>query len=324
MDSDRDNSSGGEDLRVPVPSKRELRKTDPVAESGSSDDDEDDDDEEEEDEESSYDEEECAKRRAECAAAMLDLERQFLNLRERLYHERIAQVQQRLEGVRRETADEYIKPLEELKEMCQVRDEVADIFKQCRLRNIEHKYYADVKYAEETFTNDDRMLIEGIRSELEERISKFDEERQLKDIGYWPGSRKRRHHERHTERKRKTVTVSGPFIVYMLRDHDIQEDWSALRRARLRQTISSPTKKRLARFEDGKLFYEGTWYENGCSVAVNKRTGNGKYTATIVGLNTAEILLQKEDGASAKVYISQLQCGEQALKLIKKLEGKTA
>ena len=53
MDSDRDNSSGGEDLRVPVPSKRELRKTDPVAESGSSDDDEDDDDEEEEDEESS-------------------------------------------------------------------------------------------------------------------------------------------------------------------------------------------------------------------------------------------------------------------------------
>ena len=27
------------------------------------------------------------------------------------------------------------------------------------------------------------MLVEGIRSELEERISKFDEERQLKDIG---------------------------------------------------------------------------------------------------------------------------------------------
>jgi breast cancer metastasis-suppressor 1-like protein len=33
------------------------------------------------------------------------------------------------------------------------------------------------------------------------------------------------------DRRRKPVTVSGPYIVYMLKDSDIMEDWNVIRRA---------------------------------------------------------------------------------------------
>ncbi|CAH3163648.1 unnamed protein product, partial [Pocillopora meandrina] len=79
-----------------------------------------------------------------------------------------------------------------------------------------------------------------------------------------------------SDKRRKPVTVTDillelytniPYIVYMLREMDILEDWAAIRKAkgalaRRRQESGCQSEKSpfSARYEDGKLYYEGEWY----------------------------------------------------------------
>eukprot|EP00118_Oscarella_pearsei_P007271 m.34968 g.34968 ORF g.34968 m.34968 type:complete len:111 (+) comp32039_c0_seq6:73-405(+) len=89
--------------------------------------------------------------------------------------------------------------------------------------------------------------------------------------------------------------------------------------ARLRQSTAVPVKKRsqtTAHVEDGKLYYESKWFEIGFKVQVSRRELHGRYNATIVGINTGEVVLQRDDGGKTRLYVSQLQYGDQVLKQI--------
>lgn len=81
------------------------------------------------------------------------------------------------------------------------------------------------------------LLFDTVQSELEEKIRRLEEDRHSIDITseLWndevSGRKKRRDALSPDKKKRRPTVVSGPYIVYMLPDLDILEDWTAIRKA---------------------------------------------------------------------------------------------
>lgn len=213
------------------------------------------------DDSSEMDEEECERRRTECMENLADLERQFTLLREQLYRERITQVESKLDEVRCGRAQEYLQPLEELQENMRIRTEVAGILRELRLTNIRNKFEAEELACHQNYESEKSLQRDTIHRDLEEKIRRLEEDRNNVDISadLWLEQNYRKTNVRGkgrgagggsgvnndfssiygcgngggtgSERKKKPVTVSGPYIVYMLSDADILEDWTAIKKA---------------------------------------------------------------------------------------------
>lgn len=192
-----------------------------------------------EDEDSSeMDEEDCERRRTECIDDMADLERQFMHLKEKLYFERVNQIEAKLEEVRAGRAPEYLQPLEDLQDNMRIRIEVAGILREMKLKNIRRKYEAEETAAYQNFQSEQALLRDLLKSELEEKIRRLEEDRNSVDLtaDFWPEQVTHKKNRRKTDptttdKRKKPVTVSGPYIVYMLRENEILEDWTAIRKA---------------------------------------------------------------------------------------------
>ncbi|XP_071867470.1 breast cancer metastasis-suppressor 1-like protein isoform X2 [Bombus fervidus] len=183
------------------------------------------------DDSSEMDEDECERRRNECMENLVDLERQFTLLKEQLYRERITQVDTKLGEVRVGKSEEYLVPLERLKENMKTKTEVAGILKQYRLQNIQNKFLAEEQAALQNFESEKELIWDCIHNDLQEKIRRLEEDRNNVDIhaDLWLNSNGRRRRN-HTERRR-AISVSGPYIVYMLNDADILEDWALIKKS---------------------------------------------------------------------------------------------
>lgn len=183
------------------------------------------------DDSSEMDEDECERRRNECMENLVDLERQFTLLKEQLYRERITQVDTKLGEVRVGKSEEYLIPLERLKENMKTKTEVAGILRQYRLQNIQNKFLAEEQAALQNFESEKELIWDCIHNDLQEKIRRLEEDRNNVDIhaDLWLNSTGRRRRN-HTERRR-AVSVAGPYIVYMLNDADILEDWALIKKS---------------------------------------------------------------------------------------------
>ena len=79
------------------------------------------------------------------------LEKQFSQLREQYYTERINQIERQSAEVRSGRSEEYLQPLKELDKVYKNRIEVAEILKRYRLENIEHKFLSEEQAALQNF-----------------------------------------------------------------------------------------------------------------------------------------------------------------------------
>ncbi|XP_065292691.1 breast cancer metastasis-suppressor 1-like protein isoform X1 [Dermacentor albipictus] len=221
------NDSEGEEMDQETPESDKTSNDDSDSSSGS-----------EEDDSSEMDEEDCERRRSECIDDMADLERQFMHLKEQLYLERANQIEAKLEEVKLGRAPEYLQPLEDLQDNMRIRIEVAGILRDMRLKNIKRKYDAEEIAAFQNFESERNLLRDSIRCELEDKIRRLEEDRNSIDItsDLWSEQithkkSRRKTDSMTTDRRKKPVTVSGPYIVYMLRENEILEDWTAIRKA---------------------------------------------------------------------------------------------
>ncbi|XP_014251116.1 breast cancer metastasis-suppressor 1-like protein [Cimex lectularius] len=197
------------------------------------------------DDSSEMDEEECERRRNECMETLAELERQFISLREQLYRERIAQIKTKLEEVHEGTAKEYTEPLQELQDNMRIRIEVAGILKKLRLENIENGFKAEEQAARQNFENEKSLLFDTLKEEIEEKIRRLEDDRNNVDLqqdiytstdknsrsGKNGGRVWKRGNKDADSTRRKPVTVNGPYIVYMLSEADILEDWAIIKKA---------------------------------------------------------------------------------------------
>ncbi|KAF6729070.1 Breast cancer metastasis-suppressor 1-like protein-A [Oryzias melastigma] len=186
---------------------------------------------------SEMDEEDCERRRVECLNEMSNLEKQFTDLKDQLYRERLNQVNSKLTEVEAGRATEYLDPLEVLRENMQVRTKVAGIYRQLCLESVKNKYDCEIQAACQHWESEKLLLFDTVHSELEEKIRRLEEDRHSIDITseLWndelSGRKKRRDVLSPDKKRRRPSVVSGPYIVYMLPDLDILEDWTTIRKA---------------------------------------------------------------------------------------------
>lgn len=203
--------------------------------------------EEEEEESSEMDDEDCERRRGECLDEMLDLEKQFQELKEKLFRERLNQVKVKLDEVLTGKAGEYREPLAALQDNMQIRTQVAGVYRELCLQVIKHKYECERQGARQHLESEQTLLFDAMKTELLEKIRTLEEDRQNIDLtSEWSDEMKSKKCKKknllgQSERKKKVALVSGPFIVYMLRDIDILEDWTAIKKAK---AVLSPLKKK--------------------------------------------------------------------------------
>lgn len=180
-------------------------------------------DEPDSDDSSEMDESECERRRNDCLDNLANLERQFTVLREQLYCERIKQVDYQLAEVRGGRSQEYLGPLRRLQEKMRISIEVAGVLKQMRIENIKHKYEAEEQAAHQNFKSEKWLVYENLKEDILEKIRKIEEERHTVDLWSCGPEWGRR-------RRKRQVTVAPPYVVYMLPDADIMEDWRVIRK----------------------------------------------------------------------------------------------
>ncbi|KAL3048820.1 breast cancer metastasis-suppressor 1-like protein-A [Trematomus bernacchii] len=186
---------------------------------------------------SEMDEEDCERRRTECLDEMTNLEKQFTDLKDQLYHERLSQVNSKLTEVEAGRAAEYLEPLAVLLENMQVRTKVAGIYRELCLESVKNKYECEIQAACQHWESEKLLLLDTVQSELEEKIRRLEEDRHSIDITseLWndelSGRKKKKDALSPDKKRRRPSVVSGPYIVYMLPDLDILEDWTAIRKA---------------------------------------------------------------------------------------------
>ncbi|KAG5851939.1 hypothetical protein ANANG_G00057160 [Anguilla anguilla] len=276
--------------------------------------------EEEEEESSEMDDEDCERRRSECLDEMSDLEKQFLELKEKLFRERLSQVKVKLEEVMVGQAGEYREPLATLQRNMQLRTEVAGVYRELCLQVVKHKHECEIQGALQHLESERVLLFDAMKAELLEKIHRLEEDRQSIDITseWWSDDMrgkkcKRRSQPSRPDRRKKAALVSGPYIVYMLRDIDILEDWTAIKKAK---AALLPLKKKSdnrqqysARCEGGTLFYEGEKFCKGNTILLEIKDDSASQ-AVITAVSTGEVWLRRTDGSKTKIYVSQLQKGK--------------
>ncbi|XP_011842309.1 PREDICTED: breast cancer metastasis-suppressor 1 isoform X1 [Mandrillus leucophaeus] len=203
---------------------------------------------ESEEESSEMDDEDYERRRSECVSEMLDLEKQFSELKEKLFRERLSQLRLRLEEVGAERAPEYTEPLGGLQQSLKIRIQVAGIYKGFCLDVIRNKYECELQGAKQHLESEKLLLYDTLQGELQERIQRLEEDRQSLDLSseWWDDKLHARGSSRSWDslppsKRKKAPLVSGPYIVYMLQEIDILEDWTAIKKAR---AAVSPQKRK--------------------------------------------------------------------------------
>ncbi|XP_061100882.1 breast cancer metastasis-suppressor 1-like protein-A isoform X1 [Conger conger] len=277
---------------------------------------------------SEMDDEDCERRRMECLDEMTNLEKQFTDLKDQLYKERLNQVDAKLQEVIAGKAPEYLEPLANLQENMQIRTKVAGIYRELCLESVKNKYDCEIQAAFQHWESEKLLLFDTVQSELEEKIRRLEEDRHSIDITseLWNDELQSRKNKKKDpfspDKKKKPVVVSGPYIVYMLQDLDILEDWTAIRKAmatlgqhRVKTDASTKTDKHQhsARSEEGRLFYDGEWYGRGQNICIDRKD-EYPTSAIITTINHDEVWFKRLDGSKSKLYISQLQKGKYTIK----------
>ncbi|KAF0878487.1 BRM1L protein, partial [Crocuta crocuta] len=293
---------------------------------------------------SEMDDEDCERRRMECLDEMSNLEKQFTDLKDQLYKERLSQVDAKLQEVIAGKAPEYLEPLATLQENMQIRTKVAGIYRELCLESVKNKYECEIQASRQHCESEKLLLYDTVQSELEEKIRRLEEDRHSIDITseLWNDelqSRKKRKDPFSPDKKKPvvfgniiqsvkfltvklTLTFPRPYIVYMLQDLDILEDWTTIRKAMAtlgphRVKTEPPVKleKHLhsARSEEGRLYYDGEWYIRGQTICIDKKD-ECPTSAVITTINHDEVWFKRPDGSKSKLYISQLQKGKYSIK----------
>ncbi|XP_053417579.1 breast cancer metastasis-suppressor 1 isoform X1 [Nycticebus coucang] len=192
---------------------------------------------ESEEESSEMDDEDYERRRSECVSEMQDLEKQFSELKEKLFRERLSQLRLRLEEVGAERAPEYTEPLGGLQRSLKIRIQVAGIYKGFCLDVIRNKYECELQGARQHLESEKLLLYDTLQGELQERIQRLEEDRQSLDLSseWWDDKLHARGSSKSWDslppsKRKKAPLVSGPYIVYMLQEIDILEDWTAIKK----------------------------------------------------------------------------------------------
>ncbi|OXB66800.1 hypothetical protein ASZ78_003502 [Callipepla squamata] len=285
----------------------------------------------EEGDSSEMDDEDCERRRMECLDEMSNLEKQFTDLKDQLYKERLSQVDAKLQEVIAGKAPEYLEPLAALQENMQIRTKVAGIYRELCLESVKNKYECEIQASRQHCESEKLLLYDTVQSELEEKIRRLEEDRHSIDItsGEW-----KLNFLKFFIKNSESCSTSGEFQVIQQNSILNNSAMATLGPHRVKPEPPVKLEKHLhsARSEEGRLYYDGEWYGRGQTIYIDKKdecpTSFLKAScfsfpdppsllfcsAIITTINHDEVWFKRPDGSKSKLYISQLQKGKYSIK----------
>uniref|UniRef100_A0A673IRH8 Breast cancer metastasis-suppressor 1-like protein-A n=1 Tax=Sinocyclocheilus rhinocerous TaxID=307959 RepID=A0A673IRH8_9TELE len=266
---------------------------------------------------SDMDDEDCERRRMECLDEMTNLEKQFTDLKDHLYKERLTQVDLKLQEVIAGSALEYLEPLATLQENMQIRTKVAGIYRELCLESVRNKYDCEMQAASQHWESEKLLLFDTVQSELEEKIRRLEEDRHSIDITseLWNDglqSKKNKKKDPLSPRKKKKKPVVVSDILYIVASAAHLRAMASMGPHR-EAPLKPERHHHVARSEDGRLFYDNKWYSRGQAICINRKD-EYPTSATITTINHDEVWYKRLDGSKSKLYISQLQKGKYTIK----------
>lgn len=138
-------------------------------------------------------------------------------------------------------------------ESWRTNDETADVLKEFQLNELKILHDSEKSAAFQDYENKKELLYSRLKEDVESKMAKLKSDKRNADVNFEFWQRETRKPLRPStvsefsnkrsgspvtgssaasaEKRRKPITVSGPYIVYMLRQKDILEDWNLIQRA---------------------------------------------------------------------------------------------
>lgn len=195
---------------------------------------------------SSYDEDESERRKGDCLDDIQYLEQQFSDLKELLYLEKLEEIDDKIVKVNEGNAPEYLHPHKELQRTLSRRMATAEAHLLNKIRNIENKFEEEAQSAEQDFKELCKITKQRMLAEIRDRMARLKDESTAFQLAPGSSGRKRKTKPNEfllPEKRKKPLCVTGPCIVYMLRDMDIMEDLNDIRKGHAGLDVHWPARK---------------------------------------------------------------------------------
>eukprot|EP00126_Sphaerothecum_destruens_P013076 Sdes_comp22369_c0_seq1m20843 len=187
------------------------------------------------------------KKRQEALDKMAVIEKEFAELKERLYHEKLTQISMELDQIENSCHPGLLAEALELDQSREVRIRQAELYRKYQMENVNNLYHSEKMEAEHEYQQRKKSLHDSKYQDLIEKKKKLEEEKETLDltgeVGAGGANEARQTVTRKLRRrndgagdasgangkKRKVATVEAPHIVYNLAEEEILDDLFALR-----------------------------------------------------------------------------------------------
>jgi len=179
------------------------------------------------------------KKRLDCLANMSKIEKEFSDLRDKLFEEKLQALKKEYEQVQKDGHPEQLKKIQELEQQKISKITSSDLWKQYQLNNINSMYEAEKRQAEDEFKSEKEELKRRLLNEIIDKQRKLEEEKSSMSLE--DGSETRSNFTRKLRRRAYEPTPTAasanqlrkkhtPQINYTLKESEIMEDLYSIRR----------------------------------------------------------------------------------------------
>jgi len=189
-------------------------------------------------------------RRREALEHMARIEKEFAELKDRLYQEKMFGLNKEIELVTSGTHHDFVDHMNNLEKKQAEKLRVAKLWRDYQLECIENIYKAEREHAENDHLNEQQSLREQMLSTLQEKVKRLEEEKNSMEITTvrsdanhdavsrgGPNTRKqrRKHLEQDNKNPKKRI-LAGPQMITALKEHEVMEDLLNIRKNMPQQT----------------------------------------------------------------------------------------
>jgi len=264
------------------------------------------------------------KRRRECLGNMEKIEKEFADLKEKFFTEKIEALKKEYEMIKNGTHQGFIKKCKELEESREHKIWAAEKWREYQLENIENIFQAEKKQCEDEYKTDKKNLREKMMAITLEKRKKLMDEKNTMNLTDGTERVTRALRKRGISKDSKDQAaykrrLNPPHINYILKDTEIHEDLSLIQKASNHPTygkIDHIGKNPSDVYTDrGRLYYHNQIFEKGKEVEIEAKHENGKWIGVIVVVNPAEIHIKSPDGTKSRFSLSQLRNGRYTISI---------
>lgn len=215
------------------------------------------------------------------------------------------------------SSQEYLQQLQDLEKVLDQRQMLAEMKYKSKLAYIQACFDVELETADKQLEAEQFATRERIEHEIKDKILQLQEEivaTELNEVEGWgsPHKKRRRLEFSQPEKRKKPSSVSGPYIIYMLREIDILEDVKLIRKSWISKVTES--QRRYAAdnnilIQGDKLLVNSHSLTIGSQVILKNTTTQDTHKVTVAGISHNKIAVTREDESRATVSLNSLQSG---------------